>query len=86
MKHLQATAKRRSTADIASQTVTQLSLVLSSTPQLTSSYSPLSPAKVRSKQLGELKSLNQAGILYDEYGTERKAIMEILKPLKTGKY
>ena len=83
-------------ADVVSQTVTQLSPILSSAPQLKCiyfHYSPLSPAKVidnRSKcykQLGELMSLNQAGILSDdEYGSERKAIMEILESLGTGKY
>ena len=60
----------------------------SATPHSSTIPTSLSPARIvdaRSKcykQLGELKYLNQAGILSDEECvTERQAIMDILKSI-----
>ena len=87
-----ATPKSRSTADTVSQTITQLTPQILSTPTSTSTVSSSSPAKMidnRSKcykQLSEIKNLNQAGILSDEeYMTEREAIMEVLKSIGNRK-
>ena len=87
-----ATPQRRSTADIVSQTITQLTPQVLSTPTSTPTVSSSSPARMidnRSKcykQLSEIKNLNQAGILSDkEYSTEREAIMEVLKSIGNRK-
>ena len=89
-----ATPKRKSTADIVSQTITQLTPLTTSsaTPQSSSTPTSLSPARIVDtrfkcyKQLGELKNLNQAGILSDEECvTERQAIMDILKSIGSRK-
>ncbi len=83
-----AAVKRRTTADIVSQAINQLSPALSPSITTPTSHSSGSPAKLidnRSKcykQLGELKNLMQAGILSDEeYSREREAIMGTLKSL-----
>ena len=79
--------RRKTTADIVSQTINKLAPALSPSVA-TPSTSHSSPAKVidnRSKcykQLGELKNLIQAGILSEEeYAHEREAITDILKSL-----
>ena len=79
-------ATKRTTADIVSQAINQLTPVLS--PGVAAPTSHSSPAKLinnRSKcykQLGELKNLMQTGILSDEeYSREREAIMGTLKSL-----
>ena len=79
-------ATKRTTADIVSQAINQLTPVLS--PGVAAPTSHSSPAKLinnRSKcykQLGELKILMQTGILSDEeYSREREAIMGTLKSL-----
>lgn len=88
-----ATPKRKTTADVVSQAIGQLSSALS--PRIVplpstigNASSSQSPAKVidnRSKcyrQLGELKNLKQSGLLSEEeYIVEREAIMNTLKTL-----
>jgi hypothetical protein len=81
-------AVKRTTVDIVSQAINQLSPALSPCVTTPTSHSSGSPAKLidnRSKcykQLGELKILMQTGILTDEeYSREREAIMGTLKSL-----
>ena len=81
------TPKRKNSAEVMSEAIGKLSTALSPHEKVNPCNSK-SPAKVienRSRcyrQLGEIKSLMQSGLLSDtEYEYERKAIMNTLKLL-----
>lgn len=78
--------RKTSPNDVVTQAVDKIANVLSPKIVPVLSNSPAKRIENRSKcykQLGELKSLNEAGILSDEeYDSEKEAIMLSLKCLK----